>query len=161
MNALTDVLPVHSMSGRPMLTLLRISDLSNETSTMTAIDHHPMIGDSNCTNSNIATVKCACAAAVVAAEGSASRTRRNSFIAPLKSWCSKSVSDRCFSVCLLLHLVCAYRPHSNVAQSLFHGTCRHLHSVQRLCGSLSFWWKHATTVTLKMSNWRVPVTCFA
>ena len=34
---------------------------------MTAIDHHSMIGDSKCTNSTIAMVKCACAAAMVAA----------------------------------------------------------------------------------------------
>ena len=32
---------------------------------MTAMDHHSMIGDSNCTNSISATVKCACAAAAV------------------------------------------------------------------------------------------------
>ena len=35
---------------------------------MTAIDHHSTIGDTNCTNSTIATVKCACAAAVVLAD---------------------------------------------------------------------------------------------
>ena len=34
---------------------------------MTAIDRHSMIGDSNCTNLTIPMVKCACAAAVVAA----------------------------------------------------------------------------------------------
>ena len=34
---------------------------------MTAIDHHSMIGDSHCANSAHATVKCACAVAVVAA----------------------------------------------------------------------------------------------
>ena len=32
---------------------------------MTGIDHHALIGDSNCTNSTTATVKCACAAAAV------------------------------------------------------------------------------------------------
>ena len=35
---------------------------------MTAIDRHSTIGDSNCTNSTIATVKCACAAALVLAD---------------------------------------------------------------------------------------------
>ena len=40
--------------------LIRMSALSSESWTMTAIDHHSMIGDSNCTNSTISTVKSAC-----------------------------------------------------------------------------------------------------
>ena len=47
---------------------LLISALSNESWTMTAIDHHSTIGDSNCANSTIATVKYACAGAVVLAD---------------------------------------------------------------------------------------------
>ena len=55
---------------------------------MTAIDHHSVFGDSNRTNSTIATVKCVCAAVVAAAvvvfdsvaDGSACQTRLNSCI---------------------------------------------------------------------------------
>ena len=73
---------------------VRIGALSNESSTITASDHHSMIDDSNCTNATIATVKCArlrwlllrCFGCV--AEGSASRTRRHSFIASLGSKCT-------------------------------------------------------------------------
>ena len=50
-----------------ILSFIRISVLSYENKTMTAIDRHSMIGDSNCTNFTIPMVKCECAAAVVAA----------------------------------------------------------------------------------------------
>ena len=42
-----------------------MSALPNESSTITAVDHHSMIGDSNCTSSTSATVKCACGAVAV------------------------------------------------------------------------------------------------
>ena len=47
---------------------IRISGLSDVSETMTAIDQHSMIGDPNCTNSTIATAKCACVAAAVVAD---------------------------------------------------------------------------------------------
>ena len=78
--------------------LVRMSALSNESSTMTPIHHRFMIGCRNCTNSTIATLKCACAAAVVAsvfvAEGSVSPTRRTSLVASLHSRNFSSV-NRC------------------------------------------------------------------
>ena len=50
-----------------MSSLVRISGHSNERQSMTVIDHHCTMGSPNCTNSTIATVKSACAAAAVVA----------------------------------------------------------------------------------------------
>ena len=71
---------------------------------MTAIDHHSMIVDSNCTNSTIATMRCACAAPAVVVSVGLQTDRRLGRVASLSL-------TLCNERCSLFFFFCQYLEH--------------------------------------------------